>query len=183
MVRLSYLAMASAVVLGAEAFTPSVSQLPCSQGVRTSAPSALCMQGENLGRRSALKTFGTSALSLGFVSLVAGQAAGAEEAGGDRPLIPDSELIKPRADGCAQGVGGKCTELAEGNPLILKLQEKSSKNRLKYQKQELESYWNRNYKDFFDASCNNWNKDCQFEQIAPGKWRVRKQDPMIKLRE
>lgn len=28
-----------------------------------------------------------------------------------------------------------------------------SQKRLKYQKQELESYWNRNYKDFFDSAC------------------------------
>ena len=30
--------------------------------------------------------------------------------------------------------------------------------RLKYQKQELESYWNRNYKDFFDYACNAYDK-------------------------
>jgi hypothetical protein len=44
-------------------------------------------------------------------------------------------MIKPPANSCAQGVGGKCKELAEGNELILKLQQRSAENRLKYQKQ------------------------------------------------
>lgn len=38
--------------------------------------------------------------------------------------------------------------------------------RLKYQKQELESYWNRNYKDFFDSACTA--KDTK----VPGHARV-----------
>ncbi len=32
----------------------------------------------------------------------------------EKPLVPESEMIKPPANSCAQGVGGKCTELAEG---------------------------------------------------------------------
>jgi hypothetical protein len=38
--------------------------------------------------------------------------------------------------------------------------------RLKYQRQELESYWNRNYKDFFDSACTA--KDTK----VPGHARV-----------
>ena len=38
--------------------------------------------------------------------------------------------------------------------------------RLKYQRQELESYWNRNYKEFFDSACTA--KDTK----VPGHARV-----------
>lgn len=43
---------------------------------------------------------------------------------------------------------------------------------MKYQKQNLESYWNRNYKDFFDAACTGKDTKCRFEQTADGKWAV-----------
>ncbi len=33
---------------------------------------------------------------------------------------------------CAQGVGGKCEELSEGNPLIKELQARSAKNRIRF---------------------------------------------------
>ena len=90
----------------------------------------------------------------------------------DKPLVPDAERIKPPETSCAQGVGGKCAELAEGNTLILELQKRSAQNREKYQKQELESYWNRNYKDFFDASCNVRSSQCAFTQTGDGTWEV-----------
>lgn len=125
-----------------------------------------------VSRRSAVGAFALGALSFG---------PSMANADGEKPLVPgtfqsflrqlyakvteltwndflpahaEGELIKPPANSCAQGVGGKCEELAEGNPLILELQKKSAQNRLKYQKEELESYWNRNYKEFFDTTCS-----------------------------
>ena len=101
------------------------------------------------------------ALGFGAFSLVPALA----NADSEKPLVPAGEMIKPPANSCAQGVGGKCEELAEGNPLILELQKKSAENRLKYQKQELESYWNRNYKEFFDSACTA--KDTKVLTHAP----------------
>ena len=36
---------------------------------------------------------------------------------------------------------------------------------MKYQKEELESYWKRNYKDFFDYSCTAFDKVRPSSQI------------------
>ncbi|EKX33819.1 hypothetical protein GUITHDRAFT_155928 [Guillardia theta CCMP2712] len=100
----------------------------------------------------------------------------------DRPKIPEDQMIKPPSNSCAQGVGGKCEELAEGNPLIMELQKRSAANRLKYQKEELESYWNRNYKDFFDNSCTAQNRKCNFVQREDGTWAVIDKDSTIPLK-
>jgi hypothetical protein len=129
-------------------------------------PLSMTAQEPVVCRRGALA--GALSSSLGLLVLPA--ASGAED---EKPLIPESEMLKPPKNSCEQGVGGKCTELAEGNPLILKLQKSSAENRLKYQKQNLESYWNRNYKDFFDAACTGKDTKCGFEQTADGKWIVK----------
>lgn len=84
----------------------------------TAAPLSMHMQ-DRVGRRQLLGTLfaGTAALAASPVF--------AEDA----PSIPTDQMIAPPATSCAQGVGGKCEELSEGNPLIKELQERSAKNR------------------------------------------------------
>jgi hypothetical protein len=58
-----------------------------------------------VSRREAIGACAFGALSM-FPTLANAEA--------EKPLVPESEMIKPPANSCAQGVGGKCTELAEG---------------------------------------------------------------------
>jgi hypothetical protein len=56
-----------------------------------------------------------------------------------------------RSKGCYQGAGDGCTELSEDNPLILQLQQQSSKNRERNEKEALYAYYMKNYPDFFNS--------------------------------
>lgn len=49
--------------------------------------------------------------------------------------------------------------------------------------QELEAYWRKNYKDFFDAACTGYDQKCDFKENADGTWSVGVKDKSIKLRE
>lgn len=53
--------------------------------------------------------------------------------------------------GCAQGVGEGCADLAEGNDFIKSLQEKSAANREANTREALNSFYQRNYPDYFDS--------------------------------
>jgi hypothetical protein len=56
-----------------------------------------------------------------------------------------------RSKGCYQGVGDGCTEFAEENPLIQKLQQQSALNREKNEREALNAYYMKNYPDFFNS--------------------------------
>ncbi|KAG7338159.1 hypothetical protein IV203_026027 [Nitzschia inconspicua] len=50
---------------------------------------------------------------------------------------------------CAYGEGEGCDDLAEGNPLILELQRKSSANKETIQKEARDAFYMKNYPDWF----------------------------------
>ena len=52
---------------------------------------------------------------------------------------------------CAYGQGDDCSDLAEGNPLILELQRRSSANKEKIITDAQNAYYNKNYPDFMKA--------------------------------
>jgi hypothetical protein len=56
-----------------------------------------------------------------------------------------------RSKGCYQGTGDGCAELSGDNPLILKLQEQSIRNRERNEKEALYAYYMKNYPDFFNT--------------------------------
>ncbi len=95
--QLGMRAVAIAALLGVLGDSAAAFQCTLSPSMVASPPA--------VSRRHAIGACAFGALSM-FPTLANADA--------EKPLVPESEMIKPPANSCAQGVGGKCTELAEG---------------------------------------------------------------------
>ena len=65
--------------------------------------------------------------------------------------IDNANAAVLQSKGCALGVGDGCDDIAAGNELIRKLQERSAANREVYIKEALDAYNMKNYPDFFQS--------------------------------
>jgi hypothetical protein len=64
-------------------------------------------------------------------------------------IITASSEVSASGGGCVSGVGEMCASYANGNQYIQQLQARSAQNREQYQQQNLQSYYMKNYPDFF----------------------------------
>ena len=77
---------------------------------------------------------------------------------------------------CAYGEGADCADLAEGNPLILELQQRSKDNKEQIQREARNAYYMKNYPEWFGAVGKNMIKksdgtfmvvtDAELEQLT-----------------
>ena len=65
------------------------------------------------------------------------------------PTFPEKVNAVISSKYCAYGEGDGCEDLAEGNPLILELQRKSSANKETIQKEARDAFYVKNYPDWF----------------------------------
>jgi hypothetical protein len=65
------------------------------------------------------------------------------------PTFPEKAGAVISSKYCAYGEGDGCDDLAEGNPLILELQRKSSTNKETIQKEARNAFYMKNYPDWF----------------------------------
>jgi len=76
----------------------------------------------------------------------------------------ESAIVKPT---CVMGEGLGCDELSEGNPLIMKLQQRSKENKEKTLA-ELQDKWYQGYKDYFSFGYSK-----ELVKTEGGKWELR----------
>ena len=104
-------------------------------------------------RRSWMKMVAVN--SIMSSSIVIGNVANAVAAEDGAPTTTTATKTKTQgvisSKYCAYGEGNDCSDLAEGNPLILELQRRSSANKDKIITDAQNAYYNKNYPDFMKA--------------------------------
>jgi hypothetical protein len=166
------------LLLCAPAAAATAARLPAAQ--QGHSPAAARLPAAQQGHSPASLVARRSALLLGATAYLTGSAPAARAAEGtDVANYKGFNLFgEGSAERCENGQGEACNRLAEGNELILKLQEQSRVNKEKNARQLYEqTIRNLNYGEYFDALDKN------LVQLPNGKFASYDIETYTKLRK